>query len=110
MTEIDNQECNNRTKELELNKTVIRKFFYTSEDGENSTHLVKYGNVVSPSINGKTKLKYDKYIKLVNEFLESPEGCMYIRPTTEQIENDIKKLNDIRDSIISDYLSEKSNK
>lgn len=73
-------------KKLQVGKTKIGERTGKYE-GQFIKFSIYYGNYSMPPVNGEyVHLKKDKYLALLNEFLESPEGKDYLRPTEEEIE------------------------
>lgn len=95
-----------RINELIVNETVIKMFSLADDNGVINRYYVKYGNVVTPPIKGKRKLKPEKYNEFLKGFLFGPEGNTYKIPTDEQVIEDVKKLDDI----INNAMSEAANR
>ena len=73
-------------KRLQVGKTKIGERTGKYE-GQFVKFSIYYGNYSMPPVNGEyVHLKKDKYLALLDEFLKSPEGEEYQRPTEEEIE------------------------
>lgn len=89
---VQQQEPAPALKELEVRSTVLakRKYKLTLDDGQivQQEFDVTYGNLLLPIIEGKgpVPLKKEKYMQILNDFLDSPEGQEYRRPSAEEIE------------------------
>lgn len=76
-----------RTKKLELLKTVIGTVTARREDGTLQVFQVLYGGGMLPWVDGKMKyVKLSKYKEILRTFLtETEEGQEYIAPTDMQV-------------------------